>query len=218
MNDVHPEEIVDFLNLAFNNVDPRLDRSALVLGMTDNLSINYSQYPDDLLTKAHAAAAKQGKGVIVRVIAKAIENRCKDQQTLTVMARSKKNATKYIDLYNGNWQPYYNDEWKAALGFCWAVLFYTADVRRTERLFKFSKLYPLVQERWDYRKTHPNERLKQARSLALNAPSPRLRNFWKDQATAYEKEGNTIRAQESTGQFILSKMVNEMTSFYQSVI
>ena len=71
-----------------------------------------------------------------------------DQQVLD-KARNARNGKLFTDLYDGDWQSYYNSQSEADLALCNSLAFWTGrDVAQMDRLFRASGL---MREKWDRR-------------------------------------------------------------------
>ena len=69
-----------------------------------------------------------------------------DDKLIEIAAKSQ-NGRKFLDLYAGNWQSYYNSQSEADLSFCNMLAFWTAcNFDQMDRIFRVSGL---MREKWD---------------------------------------------------------------------
>ena len=72
---------------------------------------------------------------------------CLDDDNVINMAGKSQNGSKFLSLYTGDWQSYYNSQSEADLSFCNMLAFWTGcDFDQMDRIFRASGL---MREKWD---------------------------------------------------------------------
>lgn len=70
-----------------------------------------------------------------------------DDEKVIELAGKSQNGSKFLDLYNGNWQSTYSSQSEADLAFCNILAFFTAcDGDQMDRIFRLSRL---MRPKWD---------------------------------------------------------------------
>lgn len=86
---------------------------------------------------------------ILQKVQQAVQPVSLDDQQVLDKARNARNGKLFTDLYDGDWQSYYNSQSEADLALCNSLAFWTGrDVAQMDRLFRASGL---MREKWDRR-------------------------------------------------------------------